>query len=151
MAELTLQYPDEPLVASGKTRSEIERELKFQLAVRLFEVGQLSLGKAAELAGWNRLLFADELGRLKIPVVNLDDEEIQAELRALRGNRQKIPNFVHEADSGFSQSAQTKELTTGDPSRFEMLIQKGRKLLDACGLRDVSFQVLLDDGTVKNG
>ena len=86
MAELTLQYPDELLVASGKTRSEIERELKFQLAVRLFEVGQLSLGKAAELAGWNRLLFADELGRLKIPVVNLDDEEIQAELRALRGN-----------------------------------------------------------------
>lgn len=81
MAELTVEYPDGLLLASGKPRSEIERELKFQLAVRLFEVGQLSLGKAAELAGWNRLRFADELGRLKVPVVNLDDEEIQAELR----------------------------------------------------------------------
>jgi len=84
MAELTLQYPDDLLVASGKPRSELERELKFQLAVRLFEVGQLSLGKAAELAGWNRLLFADELGRLNVPILNLDADEIQAELRALR-------------------------------------------------------------------
>ncbi len=49
MAGLTLEYPDDLLVASGKSRSEVERELKFQLAVRLFEVGQLSLGKAANL------------------------------------------------------------------------------------------------------
>lgn len=89
MAELTLEYPDDLLVASGKPRSEVERELKFQLAVRLFEVGQLSLGKASELAGWNRLQFADELGRLKVPVVNLDDEEIQMELSAIRGNRHR--------------------------------------------------------------
>ena len=86
MAELTLEYPDDLLLASGKPRSEVERELKFQLAVRLFEVGQLSLGKAAELAGWNRLRFADELGRLKVPIVNLDDKEIGVELRASRGN-----------------------------------------------------------------
>ena len=84
MAELTLEYPDDLLVTSGKPRVEVEREMKFQLAVRLFEVGQLSLGKAAELAGWNRIQFADELSRLQVPVVNLDDEEIQAELRAFR-------------------------------------------------------------------
>lgn len=89
MAELTVQYPDDLLVASGKSRSVVEAELKFQLAVRLFEVGQLSLGKAAEFAGINRLRFADELGRMKIPVVNLDDEEIQAELRALRGDHHR--------------------------------------------------------------
>ncbi len=89
MAELTVQYPDDLLVASGKPRSVVEEELTFQLAVRLFEVGQLSLGKAAELTGMNRLRFADELGRMKIPVVNLDDEEIQAELRALRGDHHR--------------------------------------------------------------
>jgi predicted HTH domain antitoxin len=89
MAELTLQYPDDLLVASGKPRSEIERELKFQLAVRLFEIGYLSLGKAAEFAGWNRIQFADELGRLKVPIVNLDDAEIEAEMRALRGNHHR--------------------------------------------------------------
>ena len=89
MAELTLEYPDDLLVTSGKSRVEVEREMKFQLAVRLFEVGQLSLGKAAELAGWNRVRFADELGRMKVPVVNLDDEGIQAELRACRGTHHR--------------------------------------------------------------
>ncbi len=89
MAELILEYPDDLILASGKPRTEVERELKFQLAVRLFEVGQLSLGKAAELAGWNRVRFADELGRLKVPIVNLDDQEIEAELRASRGNHNR--------------------------------------------------------------
>ncbi len=89
MAELMVQYPDDLLLASGKPRSVLEEELKFQLAVRLFEVGQLSLGKAAELAGLSKLRFADELGRMKIPVVNLDDEEIQAELSAIRGNHHR--------------------------------------------------------------
>lgn len=89
MAEMTVQYPDDLLLSSGRPRSEVEEELKFQLAVRLFEVGQLSLGKAAELAGWNKLRFSDALGRMKVPVVNLDDDEIQAELSALRGNNHR--------------------------------------------------------------
>ncbi len=86
MAEMTVQYPDDLLVTSGRPRREVEQELKFQLAVRLFEVGQLSLGQAAELAEWNKVRFGDTLGQMKIPVVNLDDEEIQAEVRALRGD-----------------------------------------------------------------
>ncbi len=89
MAEMTVQYPDDLLVTSGRPRRELEEELKFQLAVRLFEVGQLSLGKAAELAGWNKVRFGDALGRMKLPVVNLDDEEIRAELRALRGDHHR--------------------------------------------------------------
>jgi predicted HTH domain antitoxin len=89
MVELTLEYPDDLLVTSGKLRVEVELEMKFQLAVRLFEVGQLSLGKAAELAGWNRIQFADQLGRMKVPIVNLDDEEIQAQLPAFRGTHHR--------------------------------------------------------------
>ena len=79
MAEMTVQYPDDLLVMSGRPRREVEQELKFHLAVRLFEIGQLSLGKAAELAGWSKVRFGDALGQMKVPVVNLDDEEIQAE------------------------------------------------------------------------
>jgi predicted HTH domain antitoxin len=84
MAELTVQYPDDLLLASGKTRSALEDQLRFELAVRLFEVGQLSIGKASELAGLSKPRFGEELGRLKIPTINLDDSEIEAELSALR-------------------------------------------------------------------
>ena len=89
MAEMTVQYPDDLLVASGRPRREVEQELKFQLAVRLFQMGQLSLGKAAELAVWNKLRFGDALGQMEVPVVNLDEAEIQVELRALRANHHR--------------------------------------------------------------
>jgi predicted HTH domain antitoxin len=89
MAELTVQYPDDLLLASGKTRSAVEDQLRFELAVRLFQVGQLSLGKAAELAGLSKTRFGDELGRLKIPTINHDDSEIEAELSALRGSHHR--------------------------------------------------------------
>ena len=70
----------------GVSFPDIVPELKFQLAVRLFEIGELSLGKAAVLADMAKMRFMDELGRLKIPVINLDEKEIQAEIRASRGD-----------------------------------------------------------------
>jgi predicted HTH domain antitoxin len=85
MAELTITYPDALLETSGKSREALEQEMKFQLAVRLFELGELSLGKAAEMAGQAKRQFADELGRLKVPLINLDEQEIEAEIRAGRG------------------------------------------------------------------
>jgi predicted HTH domain antitoxin len=47
------------------------------------------LGKAAELAGLSTPRFGEELGRLKIPTINLDDAEIETELSAFRGNHHR--------------------------------------------------------------
>lgn len=67
----------------------------------------------------------------------------------------RIPNFVHETRSGFSRSAQTTELNNGwfieIGDSQDMLIQKGRRLLDASGFRDHRLEVVLEDGTVKRG
>jgi len=54
MAELTIEYPDDLLVASGKPRKAVEDELRVVLAMKLFELGQFSLGKAAERLEWAR-------------------------------------------------------------------------------------------------
>ena len=65
----------------------------------------------------------------------------------------RIQNFVHETNAGFPRSAQTKELDNrwfievGDSQ--EVLLQKGRRLLSDCGFREVTLQVILEDGTVK--
>ena len=89
MAELTIQYPDDLLVSSGKPRQVVEDELRVVLAMKLFELGQFSLGKAAELAGMGKVRFMDELGRLRIPVIDLDDVETQEEMRAARGDHHR--------------------------------------------------------------
>ncbi len=81
MRTLSIPYSDDLLVATGQSPEELEQDQRVLLAIKLFEVRRLSLGKAAELAGMSRLGFLDELGRSSIPVINLDDDQIHDELR----------------------------------------------------------------------
>jgi len=81
MHTLSLPYPDDLLVLSGKAPEALEEELVFLLAAKLFETHRLTLGKAADFCGMDKLRFMFELGRLQIPVINLDDDQIADELR----------------------------------------------------------------------
>jgi predicted HTH domain antitoxin len=80
MHMLSLPYPDDLLIASGKSPEALEAELAFLLAVKLFELRRLSLGKAAALCSMTKPRFMFELGRLQVPVINLDDDQIADEL-----------------------------------------------------------------------
>jgi len=81
MPNLSLPYPEDLLITSGKSPQALEAELLFLLAVKLFELRRLSLGKAAEFCHMNKLQFMYELGRLQVPVINLADDQIAEELR----------------------------------------------------------------------
>lgn len=82
MRTISIPYSDDLLVATGQTPEALEHDLRVLLAVKLFEVRRLSLGKAAELAGLTTLNFLDELGRNSVPVINLEDDQIEDELRS---------------------------------------------------------------------
>lgn len=64
--------------------TEFARELRFLAAAKLFELGRLSSGKAARMAGMSRAAFLHELARIGVPAINLRDEEIEAEVKAPR-------------------------------------------------------------------
>ncbi|MBC6472820.1 MAG: UPF0175 family protein [Hormoscilla sp. GM102CHS1] len=81
MPDMSISYPDSLLIISGKSPQDLEAELVFLLAVKLYELRRLSLGKAAEFCHMNKIQFMFELGRMKIPVINLDDDQIADELR----------------------------------------------------------------------
>lgn len=57
-----------------------EDEVKLSLAVKLYEEGKLSLGQAAELAGFSLRAFIDLLDRLGVPVINYSPEELRREI-----------------------------------------------------------------------
>jgi len=80
MNTLSLPYPDDLLITSGKSPQALETELTFLLAVKLFELRRLSLGKAAEFCNMGKIQFMYELGRLQIPVITLDEDQIADEL-----------------------------------------------------------------------
>ena len=80
MKTLTIPYSDDLLASPEQSSDSLERELRLLLAVKLFEIRRISLGKAAQLCGIGKIQFMDELGRMQIPVINLDDDQIQDEL-----------------------------------------------------------------------
>ncbi len=57
-----------------------EDEAKLLLSVKLYEVGKISLGQAAKLAGYSKRAFIDILGHYKIAVINYPPEELRKEL-----------------------------------------------------------------------
>jgi len=81
MQTLSIPYSDDLLISTGKSKKALEQELLFLLAVKLFELNRLSVGKAAELCNMNKIKFMDELSLMEIPVINLDDDQIRDELK----------------------------------------------------------------------
>lgn len=69
------------------TPEEFEQQVRLMAALKMFELGKLSSGKAAELAGLSRLDFFETCSRYRVSVVSYPDEEaapeIDSELKTL--------------------------------------------------------------------
>ncbi len=85
MNRITIEYPDDLLIALGETVEQFEQEAKFALAAKLFELGRLSSGKAARLAGMDRVTFLLTLHRVDVQALDLDEREMEDEARYGRG------------------------------------------------------------------
>ncbi|MBZ8180924.1 UPF0175 family protein [Oscillatoria salina] len=55
-------------------------EAKLFLAAKLYEVGKLSLGKAAELAGYSKSTFIEVISKMGIAVINYPAEDLEREI-----------------------------------------------------------------------
>jgi predicted HTH domain antitoxin len=78
---LTIEYPEGLETDVGTTTAELEAEIRLMAALKMFELGKLSSGKAAELAGLPRVTFLEMCGRYQVSVINYSPEEFAAELR----------------------------------------------------------------------
>ena len=79
---MTLEYPEDLELAVQTTLEEFEAQVRLMAALKMFELGNLSSGKAAELAGLSRVEFFEMCGRYRVPVFNYSPEELEAELGA---------------------------------------------------------------------
>lgn len=66
------------------TENEFSAEAKLLLAAKLYELGRLTAGMAAELAGLDRITFLSVLARYDVAAINLRDEEVARELEIAR-------------------------------------------------------------------
>lgn len=77
---LTIEYTDDLLRRLGVSRDEFPDEARFLLAAKLYELGRLSSGEAATMAGMGRVDFLLSLHKVGVPMSNLRPEDIQADI-----------------------------------------------------------------------
>jgi predicted HTH domain antitoxin len=70
MKTMTLQIPD----------NLDEREAKTMLAAKLYEKGSLSLGQAAELAGYTKRTFMEVLGSYDVSVFSYSETDLEKDI-----------------------------------------------------------------------
>jgi predicted HTH domain antitoxin len=81
---LTIEYPSDVLWAMQQEPDEFNAEARLLLAVKLYEMGKLSTGLAARLAGVPRVTFMFLLGRYGLSPFGETPDEIEEDLRHAR-------------------------------------------------------------------
>jgi len=72
MKQLTIKIPDQ---------LEIDNEeAAMMLAAKLYEQGRLSLGQAANLAGYSKRAFMEILGKYGVSVFNYPEEDLEQDI-----------------------------------------------------------------------
>lgn len=64
------------LLALKESKDEFIRDMLFSTALLFYRKGKLSLGKAAELAGYDKLGFIDKLRREGEPIFDYSADEV---------------------------------------------------------------------------
>jgi predicted HTH domain antitoxin len=80
MSAVWLEIPEETLISLKTDLESFGKNLKMLGAVKLFELGKLSSGRAAQLAGMTRLGFLLALRQFKVSPCEVTEEELRQDV-----------------------------------------------------------------------
>ena len=79
LRQIYIDLPESVLLTTGQSQEAFVKEAKFLLALKMFELGRISSGRAAEIGGMPRVDFLLSAGRMGVPISDIDDSEMSRE------------------------------------------------------------------------
>lgn len=80
MERIILEIPEEVLISLKETPSELSRDIRMLAAVKFYQMGKLSSGRAAQLAGVSRISFLQALSLYGASIFDLTPEELKQDI-----------------------------------------------------------------------
>jgi predicted HTH domain antitoxin len=80
MTTISVELPEGVFSALRRAPQEFVKEMRIAAAVKWYELGELSQGKAAEVAGLTRAEFIDALARFRVSPFQFTAEELAEDL-----------------------------------------------------------------------
>jgi predicted HTH domain antitoxin len=81
---ITIDFPSDILLALNETENELKQGIKISLAIRLYRLQKLTIGKAAQLCGLSRFEFETVLSENEVPISNLTIEDVLKDIEKLK-------------------------------------------------------------------
>lgn len=77
--QIIIDVPESVLLAEKTDAASFGRQMRLLSAIKLYELGRLSSGRAAELAGTSRVEFLTRLGDYQVFPLLADLESLEAD------------------------------------------------------------------------
>ncbi len=81
---INVDLPSDILLTINETEKELRYRIKFALAVQLYSQQKVTIGKAAQIAGISRLEFENKLSENRIPISNLELDDVLNDISKLK-------------------------------------------------------------------
>ncbi len=82
--KVVIDLPDSLIKEMSFGFPDLEKEVKFLLAVKLVEMGRISTGRASEWLGVPKPYFLQEMGRYSLSALPVDAEALDEDVRNVR-------------------------------------------------------------------
>ena len=81
---INIEFPADILLTLNESEEELKQRIKASLAIQLYVLEKVTIGKASQIAELSRLQFETLLSKHNIPISNLEIDDVLKDVEKLK-------------------------------------------------------------------